>query len=162
MAIFVKARQDQLASITWECILIPRSPEPASSSFILEHPGYRQMSKFKRRQLYWPKIRNEIYAAVGDCQSCATSCRTTKRQRKLRLFWPAGPLEFVNIDNLGPVPKKITGSQHIVILKRMFLQVTKGTAKTETTAATVSSISINDWYRASEYRPMSWRITACN
>lgn len=65
-----------------------------------------------RRQFYCPIIENNVYQTAKECRSC-TAVRGTifKHRKKMKLFPAAGPLEFVSMDYLNPLPKSNHGKQ---------------------------------------------------
>lgn len=90
-------------------------------------------------------MANDVYRTVCDCHWCAEKRGTTKRKRKMRLFTPNEPLQFVAINILGPLPKKETGNKHVVVVTDRFCRLTNATQMTKTTVTTVAAIFINEW-----------------
>lgn len=79
------------------------------------YPGERQMHDKMRRDFHRSHTAN-VYSTVGSRKSCARRRRTNKRQRKMHLFRPNGPLESAAIDILGPSLRTKSGSQCVVII----------------------------------------------
>ena len=77
-----------------------------------------------RREYYWPNMAAEIYETVKECHSCAAVRGIlTKHQKYLKLFPAAGPLQFVAIDLLGPLPKSKKGNTVVLVITDRFSKI---------------------------------------
>ena len=66
---------------------------------------------------------SDAFSPVRNCTSCAATGGTLVKNRKdLQLFPVAGPLEFVAMDLLGPLPKTAHGNQHVSVITDRFSQ----------------------------------------
>jgi hypothetical protein len=84
---------------------------------------------------------------VTRCPSCARKELKGKRRRTyfLKLFPPLGPLEFIAIDILGPLPKTKSGHQYLVIISDRFSKLTRAVPVRNVTAETVAIAFFNEW-----------------
>lgn len=103
------------------------------------HPGGYKLYATLRREYYWPFMANDAYQLVKDCQSCTEVRGTTRKHlRKLSLFPATGPLEFVAMDYLGPLPRTPQGNQYVLVITDRFSKLARAlpmkTMKAEPTA----------------------------
>lgn len=99
---------------------------------------------------YWTHMVNDDYATVHDYQSCAINHQTSKRQRKLRLFSPNGPLELAAINILGRIPRTKTIAQHAVALTLCYFNLTREIETVKITAIAITTIHVNYWILSDE------------
>ena len=110
------------------------------------HPGARRMYDTMRCEFYWPHMANDVYETVQRCESCAATRGTQyTKQKHLRLFPANGPLEFVAMDILGPLPKTKQGNQFVVVLTDRYSKLTRAIPTGKTTATTVATIFVDHW-----------------
>lgn len=83
---------------------------------------------------------NEIYNTMTKSMYCTRNCRPNKKKQKLGLFPLADYLEYVNIDNLGPLPKPGGGSKYIVVISDRYSKLIKASPTTNTTATRIINI----------------------
>jgi Reverse transcriptase (RNA-dependent DNA polymerase)/Integrase zinc binding domain len=87
------------------------------------HPGAHCMFHTMSRSFFWPRMAEDVYEAIRQCDHCARNRITEKRHANpLRLFPANGPLESVAMDILGPLPrnkarKPLPPGHHRPILK---------------------------------------------
>ena len=99
-----------------------------------------------RREYYWPHMANDAYSTVQNCASYATTRGTlVKHQKDLKLFPAAGPLAFVAMDLLGPLPKTVHGHQHVLVMTDRFSKLTRSIALRTTTASVVANGFLENW-----------------
>ncbi|CDF40971.1 unnamed protein product [Chondrus crispus] len=92
---------------------------------LARHPGGTRMYDTLRREYYWPHMANNVYSTVRNCQSCsATRSTIVRHQKDIKLFPAAGPLEFVAMDLLGPLPKTAHGNQFVLVITDLFSKLT--------------------------------------
>lgn len=91
-------------------ILLPTSLRkgilnPTHYSLPAGHSGEQRVYESFRREFHSLHMVIDVFAVVNNCTNY--SCIGTKFNhcRKLELLPPAGPFEFVTIDNLGPLPR---------------------------------------------------------
>ena len=110
------------------------------------HPGGTRMYYTLRREYYWPHMANDAYQTVRNCASCAATRGTRVRHQKdLKLFPAAGPLEFVAMDLLGPLPKTTHGNRHVLVMTDRFTKLTRSIPLRTTTASVVASAFLDHW-----------------
>lgn len=80
------------------------------------HPGERRIYDTLCRNLYWPHMASGVQRTVAQCVSYARGGSTYRHKRRLQLFPAFGPLEFVAMDFLGPMPKRGQSSRPIVVM----------------------------------------------
>lgn len=66
-------------------------------------------------------------------------------QRKLGLIPPAGPLKFVAICILGPLPRTNADNQFVIIRTNRYTNVGRVIQRTQITLRKISSIVFNNW-----------------
>ncbi|CDF39905.1 unnamed protein product [Chondrus crispus] len=99
------------------------------------HPGGTRMYYTLRREYYWPHMANDAFSTVRNCASCAAPRGTLVRHQKdLKLFPAAGPLDFVAMDLLGPLPKTAHGNRHVLVMTDRFTKLTRSIPLRTTTA----------------------------
>ncbi|CDF38306.1 unnamed protein product [Chondrus crispus] len=110
------------------------------------HPGGTRMYYTLRREYYWPHLASDAFATVRNCTSWAATRGTLfKNQKDLRLFPAAGPMEFVAMDLLGPLPKTAHGNQHVLVITDRFSKLTHSIPLRTTTASVVASAFLDNW-----------------
>ena len=110
------------------------------------HPGSRRMYDSLRRELYWPFMASDIAQSVKDCYSCAKTRGTYyAHQKYLQLFPPAGPLEFVAMDLLGPLPNSTRGNKHILVVTCRYSKLARTVAMDKIAAPQVAEAFLDCW-----------------
>jgi Integrase zinc binding domain len=70
------------------------------------HPGAHHMFQTIRKTFFWPRIAEDVYETVRQCDLCARNRISEKsKTNQLKLFPANGPLESVAMDILGPLPR---------------------------------------------------------
>lgn len=72
--------------------------------------------------------------------SCTLIRRDNTKRRKIRLFTPAGAVDFVTIDMLGPLPETESGHKYVVVITNGYSKLTKAIKTTRTTATKIVNI----------------------
>lgn len=115
-------------------------------SLLAGHPGARRMYDSIRREFYWPHMANDVYQVVKESNSCARMRGTRHaHQKHLRLFPANGPLEFVAMDLLGPLPKTTKGNQNVLVITARYSKLTRAVPLTKTTANHVATAFLENW-----------------
>lgn len=84
-----------------------------------------EMDNDVRKELYWPHVAKDVYSTVWDCCFCTTNFKHRKRQRKVKLFIPKGPMEYVCMDILRPLPRTKKGNQFRIMMTDRYKKLTK-------------------------------------
>ena len=110
------------------------------------HPGAIRMYYTLRREYYWPMMASDVYNTVKECSSCASVRGTLfKHQKYLKLFPAAGPLEFIAIDILGPLPKTRKGNQVVLVITDRFSKICRAIPLPNQKAVTLAEAFLNNW-----------------
>lgn len=110
------------------------------------HPGSRRMYDTLRRTFYWPLLASDVADTVRQCISCARTRGTYySHQKYLRLFPANGPLEFLALDLLGPLPTSRRGNKHVLIITDRYSKLTRAVALNSTTAPQVAEAFLDAW-----------------
>jgi Integrase zinc binding domain len=76
------------------------------------HPGVTKMFRSMRKRHLWKNMYREIEDAVRSCEQCArNNVQERTRVNKMQLFTANEPLEFLEIDIFGPLPKTAYGNR---------------------------------------------------
>lgn len=87
----------------------------------------------------------EMYQTVSSSSSCAGNRTTLKPQLHSRPIPATGLLVFDSMESFGPLPMKIKGSQHIVIILHKFSKFTRAGPTAKTTTTVMACTSIDSW-----------------
>lgn len=68
-----------------------------------------------------------------------------KRWRTLQLFLASGLPDFVERAILGPLPKRLNGSQYVLIIKDLYLQIRKDVPTPKMTASHIETLFMDNW-----------------
>ena len=111
------------------------------------HPGGRRMSKTICRTWYWPQIARDCALFVKRCPSCqaARLKYEPKRTVPMCIFPPAGPLEFIAMDILGPLPKTSQGNRYVLVIVDRFSKLVRTISLTSVDAVTVARAYVDGW-----------------
>lgn len=98
-----------------------------------------------RWEFHWPCMATVVLTTARECQLWARSCRTTRREHKIRLFPPIRPLKLFTFVIFGSLPKAKAGKQFIVVMTDRLLNLTKVTPTAKGIVTTVAAMLVNDW-----------------
>jgi hypothetical protein len=110
------------------------------------HPGAHRMFQTIRRSFFWPKMVEDVYETVRQCDTCARN-RISERTHtnKLKLFPAKGPIESVAMDILGPLPRTKHGNRFLLVISDRFSKVTKTVPLRTVTALSVARAFCDHW-----------------
>jgi hypothetical protein len=115
-------------------ILYPEHYPPAAG-----HPGGHRMFQTIRKSFFWPRIAEEVYETVLQCDLCTRNRISEKRKTNpLKLFPANGPLESVAMDILGPLPRTKHGNRFLLVISDRYSRVTKTVPLRTVTALSVA------------------------
>lgn len=103
-------------------------------------PGQRHMYDAMRLEYYWTHMANDVHPTVDDYRKCAKAGSHYKHKRHLTIFPPSGPLEFITIDILGPLPRMKKGNQYVVVIIDCYSELTRAIHTPKTSDTNVSTI----------------------
>jgi Integrase zinc binding domain len=79
---------------------------------IAGHSGAKKMFKTLTQQFYWPNTVAYVYKFAKQSHKCTKeNYNLTQRHNPVKLFPAEGPLRFIAIYLLGPLPKTTKGNQ---------------------------------------------------
>ncbi|MEM7496351.1 MAG: integrase, partial [Myxococcota bacterium] len=106
----------------------------------------RRMYDTLRRDFYLPFMASYIAHTVRECISCAKMQGTYyAHQKYLQLFPANGPLEFIAIDILGPLPRSKRGNKHVLVITDRYSKLTRTVAMNKITAPHVAEAFLDNW-----------------
>ena len=110
------------------------------------HPGAHRMFQTIRRTFFWPRIAEDVYETVRNCDVCARNRIAEKRKTNpLKLFPAKGPLESVAMDILGPLPRTKHGNRFLLVIADRYSKVTKTVPLRTVTALSVARAFCDHW-----------------
>jgi Integrase zinc binding domain len=127
-------------------ILQPRTLYMSHYPLLSGHPGATRMYQSMRRLFYWPAMAADAYATVRRCTTCSRD-RIKLRQHNsfMKLFPAAGPLEFVALDILGPLPKTKGGNRYLLVISDRFSKLTRAIPLRTVNATNVARAFSEGW-----------------
>lgn len=119
------------------------------------HSGGTWLYSMLRRDYYWPFFAHDLYKYVSRCTSCIQNRGGLGKHRKyINLFPAAGPLEFVALDLLGPLPETSKGYKNFLVITDPFTKLNRAIRLKGTTSSVLAQAFLNRWvfrYDASVY-----------
>lgn len=110
------------------------------------HPGAKKMFNTLSQQFYWPTMVADVYQFVKQCHECTKENYTlTKRHKPVKLFPAEGPLSFIAIDLLGPLPKTTKGNQYILVIADRFSKLVRTVPLKTITTFNVATAFCHHW-----------------
>lgn len=137
---------DKAIQIVLPSALRSRALHLANHTPVAGHPSISRQYYTMRRTFFWPSMAADIAGVSKTCHACAKE-RTKLRlhQAPLKLFPATGPLEFVAIDILGPLPRSSKGHLHLLVITDRFSKLTRVVPLATITALSVANAFINHW-----------------
>jgi Integrase zinc binding domain len=113
---------------------------------VAAHPGVSKMYEAMRRRFYCRNMHKEVEETVRHCTVCAKN-RVTERKRTsfLKLFPASGPLEFVAMVILDPLPKPEHGNRFLLVISDRFSKLARTVPLLPITALAVAKAFCNAW-----------------
>lgn len=91
-------------------------------------------------------MANDVFTIVADCDSCVKAKGIVrKHQNYLKLFLAAGPLEFLAMDLLCPLPKTNNGNKHVLVITDRFSKICRAVPPPNIELATVTQAFLKPW-----------------
>jgi hypothetical protein len=127
-------------------VLRERILQLAHHSATAGHPGGRKMYQTLRLSYYWPLMSRDVAEIPKRCTECIRERVGSQSHRApMQLFPAPGPLEFVAIDILGPLPKTRAGMQYVLVIMDRFSKLVRTVPLKTITADTVCNAFIEEW-----------------
>jgi transposase InsO family protein len=99
-----------------------------------------------RKTFFWPRIAEDVYETVRQCDLCARNRISEKRKTNpLKLFPSNGPLESVSMDILRPLPRTKHGNRFLLMISDRDSYVTKTVPLRTVTALSVARTFCDHW-----------------
>jgi Integrase zinc binding domain len=90
------------------------------------HPGITRMFRLMRKNYFWSERAHDVAETVRNCSTCAKNrVKERKRTSFLKLFPASGPLEYVFMDILCPLPKTDHGNRFLLVITDRFSELTR-------------------------------------
>ena len=106
------------------------------------HLGRIKTINCVRYRFYWPGYKKDV---INWCRRWDT-CAQTKRQKAKSAQVPvAGPMEWVAVDIMGPVPQTDNGNLYILVLGDYFSKWTEAFPLKDHTAQTVADVLVEQF-----------------
>lgn len=90
-------------------------------------------------------MANNVNKTFTKCTSCARIGSQCHLQRPLQLFPASGPLDFVAMDILGPLPKNSQCIQYVLILTYQYSRLTQAISTSKTITTHIASLFFDHW-----------------
>jgi hypothetical protein len=109
------------------------------------HPGGKRMYQ-TLLSYYWPLMSRDVAEIPKRCTECIRELVSSQSDRApMQLFPAPGPLEFVAIDILGPLPKVRAGMHYVLVIMDRFSKLVRTVPLKNITADTVCNAFIEEW-----------------
>jgi transposase InsO family protein len=111
------------------------------------HIGVQRMIQTISRAWYWPSLTRDVTEFLKRCPSCAARRlrRGPHRTTKLNIFPPDGPLEFIAMDVLGPLPKTKNNNRFCLMICDRFTKISVAVPVPDQTASTCAQAFVDRW-----------------
>ena len=110
------------------------------------HPGGKKLYHTIRKDMYWPSLSVDCYAAARRCSTCARNrIKLRRHTSQLKLFPASAPLEAVAIDILGELIKTSQGNQYLLVISDRYTKLTKTVPLKSQSATEVAKAFVNEW-----------------
>lgn len=105
------------------------------------HSAERSMNDTMQREVYWPHMANDVFTTVNDLRDCAPNTEKKTWMQHLAHFLASGPLEFIAIEILGPLPETTNGNQFVVVMTDRYSKMIRAAYQLERWARHMSHSS---------------------
>lgn len=114
-------------------------------SFLSGHHTERRMYDSLRKKLYRPHMAKYVYAIVYNCRFYEQKHTHGKRQRQLSLFFPKGPLFYIGMYILVPLPRSKQGIKCVDMMTYCYTKLTKAIQNSKTSATIVARLFLEQY-----------------
>lgn len=98
----------------------------------------------KPRRVYWLPMTSDVYTTVTDCRQCTHNRANKTRTRNIKFFSAGGPLDFIAMDELGPLRKTTSGNLFGVIMTDRYSNLARAVPNSKTSAKELAAIIWNN------------------
>jgi Integrase zinc binding domain len=149
--LLLSAEKSLLYELNEVGILVRNSPFDGSQqvgalSPAAGHPGAHRMFQTIRKTFFWPRIAEDIYETVRQCDLCPRNRISEEmKTNPLKLFPANGPLESVSVHILGSLPRTKHGNRFLLVISDRYSKVTKTVPLRIVTALSVARAFCDHW-----------------
>ena len=91
-------------------------------------------------------MANDLFSVSRGCRSCPAARGTRyKVQKHMKLFPTTGPLAFLAMDLLGPLPRTHQGNEYVFVITDRFTKLCRSVHLRNTKAVTVATVFLDLW-----------------
>lgn len=91
-------------------------------------------------------MANDLTNHVRHCCKCVKADRLRFcLQNKLKLFPPRGPLHYITVDIILPLPRTKNHNLHVVVITERYRKLTSPIPMRKITSGLVPAVVINNW-----------------
>ena len=103
------------------------------------HPGANETLRAVRESHFWPRMREDVRRAVGNCATCLLAKAGRPIAKGVQHFrQPTAPWEIVAIDMMGPYPRTSRGKRFILVATDVMSRWTEAFAVTSSELKIIS------------------------
>lgn len=109
------------------------------------HSNQRRVHDTLRQTYYWPSMAKYLQKTVTQLASCARNGNQYRHKRSFQLHSAKGPLEFVAINILDPLPKTLQENQYMLVITYRYSNLTRAKTRSKTTVSHVANMLLDHW-----------------
>jgi Integrase zinc binding domain/Integrase core domain len=110
------------------------------------HPGVTKMFRSMRKRYFWRNMYREVEDTVRGCEHYArNNVQERTRVNHMKIVPANEPLEFIEIDILGPLPKTAHGNRFLLVISDRFSKLTRTVPMRTNTALAVAKAFCDHW-----------------
>lgn len=98
-----------------------------------------------RRKYYCSEMEHGVYSTVKQCASCTRNDNHYCHKQPLQLFPSSVSLDFVAVNNLGPLSKTTLGNQKVLFLIFRYSKLTRANPTSKTNATDIAKVFYRRW-----------------
>lgn len=125
--------------------LQPRLLYHSHSPILAGHRDQRRMYDSMWSQYYWPHVANDFYTTVEDCRECVQNKSSEKPRHSIQLLPASVRLEFIAMDILVPLLKRLNGNWLVLVMKGRCATSRRGLSTSKTIASHTASLFMESW-----------------
>lgn len=107
------------------------------------HAGQRKMYDTLWHSYRWPHMGSDVYATIAKCEGYIKNGNRLRHRHRMNFFPATGPLGFVAMDTLGPLPEKTIENQYVLAITDRFSKLSRTIPTSEKTSPNIANLLLH-------------------